>query len=499
MSSREKEGVKYWRLVWLVAGLGAILRLWQYMINRSLWIDEAAIALNVLSRSFKGFSGPLDYSQLSPIGFLSIEKVAVILFGINEYALRLWPLVAGLLALALFPLVARRCCGFRATLAAVVFFTVSDRMIYYSSEVKPYSLDVAFTLAIFLLVLSIKQDGFTKFKMLVLSAVGVVAVWLSYTALFTLPIAAIVTGLLIYERKGREIFGWFIAVCIAWLVSIALCYWLSLPQFAVIPYQVSVSQFALAPFPFSSLIDFAWYFKILPALMENPGGFAFRGLALFAALIGVMSMLREKKFKTLILLLGPVFFAFAASGLNRYPIHGRFMLFAVPSALILVAEGIDTFMRDPGRLVKTGGVVLICLLILSPLWVSLKSFYRPRSGPCGPAETRSVIEYLNVRREPEDVIYAHHGAKLASKYYLYGRDISIIEGIPSWESSREYIDKIENLRGERRVWFLFASSHSWLGIDEERFFTDYLNQIGELKDSYKSPGSSAYLYDLGRH
>ncbi|HXU32187.1 MAG TPA: hypothetical protein VN851_16580 [Thermoanaerobaculia bacterium] len=50
--------------------LGVALRLWQYLANPSLWVDEAALARNVLDRSVPGLFGALDYGQIAPPGFL---------------------------------------------------------------------------------------------------------------------------------------------------------------------------------------------------------------------------------------------------------------------------------------------------------------------------------------------------------------------------------------------------------------------------------------------
>src|SRR5256885_16763608 len=48
------------QLVFLLVGVGIFLRVAQYLANRSLWIDEAWLALNLLSRSFEHLTKPLD-------------------------------------------------------------------------------------------------------------------------------------------------------------------------------------------------------------------------------------------------------------------------------------------------------------------------------------------------------------------------------------------------------------------------------------------------------
>src|SRR5689334_23171439 len=87
--------------IWAVL-FGALVRLVQYASNRSLWSDEAMLALNIVDRSYLELLKPLDYNQAAPPLFLWLEKLAVQLLGNNEYALRLVPLTAGLIALAAF-------------------------------------------------------------------------------------------------------------------------------------------------------------------------------------------------------------------------------------------------------------------------------------------------------------------------------------------------------------------------------------------------------------
>ncbi|MCG8347258.1 MAG: hypothetical protein MI924_05695, partial [Chloroflexales bacterium] len=85
-----------------VLGIGVLIRLLQYLANRSIWFDEARIALNITNRSFAELLQPLDYDQAAPLGFLLIERLAVKVLGNSEYALRLWPLVGGIASLFLF-------------------------------------------------------------------------------------------------------------------------------------------------------------------------------------------------------------------------------------------------------------------------------------------------------------------------------------------------------------------------------------------------------------
>lgn len=90
------------RLLWLAIFVGFFLRFVQYLLNRSLWIDEAFVALNVINKSWIELLKPLDYNQGAPLGFLFAEKFFVQLLGTNEYVLRLFPFLAGIASIFYF-------------------------------------------------------------------------------------------------------------------------------------------------------------------------------------------------------------------------------------------------------------------------------------------------------------------------------------------------------------------------------------------------------------
>ena len=57
----------------LFSGIG--LALFQFFSNRSLWFDEAMLAINIVHRDFDGLLKPLELNQVAPILFLQLEKI----------------------------------------------------------------------------------------------------------------------------------------------------------------------------------------------------------------------------------------------------------------------------------------------------------------------------------------------------------------------------------------------------------------------------------------
>ena len=133
--------------------VGVALRLIQYLHHRSLWFDEAMLALNILNRSYSQLLKPLDYNQGAPVGFLFLERLVGTCCGFGEYALRLIPLIAGVCSLYLFYKVAQLLLPQKAVWIAIGLAAVSPHLIYYSSELKQYSTDVLVATALSLIML----------------------------------------------------------------------------------------------------------------------------------------------------------------------------------------------------------------------------------------------------------------------------------------------------------------------------------------------------------
>ena len=143
---------------WVLVGVGAAIRLRLYLQNRSLWIDEAMVSLNIIHRPIGQLWRPLDDHQAAPLGWLLLQKFCVTMFGSSEYALRLVPLVAGIGSLGLLLMLVRRTVGPAVGLVAVAMACLSKGLIYYSSEAKQYSSDVAICVLLLLIAQMVWQS-----------------------------------------------------------------------------------------------------------------------------------------------------------------------------------------------------------------------------------------------------------------------------------------------------------------------------------------------------
>lgn len=491
-------------LSWTAIAVGAVLRIAQYLSNRSLWADESYLALNILERSFGQLVEPLAHNQAAPYGFLFLEKLAVVAFGQSEYALRLVPLVAGLASLALFWRIAKRVLRPEIVPAAVALFAVSDQLVYYASEVKQYSTDVAVTLAIVLGTLVLVERGLTWRRVAVAAVAGAVAVWFAHPAIFVLAaggLTLLASGINRDEQDTRDerdylnILSKLGVMGGAWVASFGAFYWVSLGDMAENAKRQRFWREAFMPMPPFTAEWAAWTKATFLETFANPGGFdpVWVAVALVAAGC-VWAVVRD--WRRAALLVGPIALCLAASALKKYPFSSRLLLFAVPLLILLAFEGVELISERAGRRVgpALAGVAAAALLAF-PLASAARHLFDPRTRE----EIKPVLAWVRDQRQPGDVVYLYYGAQYPMRYYAarYGfGEGDYAAGKISRRNPDRYLRDLDALDGNPRVWVVFSHTTQKRGLDEKQFFLDHLDSLGARLAETHADGASAYLYDL---
>jgi predicted membrane-bound mannosyltransferase len=196
VSSASNETWIVWR--WLgvcVVVAGVVLRAWQYAANPSLWADEAAVARNILDRNFLQLVGqPLNYAQVTPPGFLIAVKLSVAVLGSSEYVLRLVPFVGGIATPMLFLLVSRSVLTLLGSIIASFMVSVAVPLVYFSSNLKQYSLDIAITLLVIGVGFQLRRAQLTLLSACGFSLISVPLLFSSQAAVFALTTAGLVAS-----------------------------------------------------------------------------------------------------------------------------------------------------------------------------------------------------------------------------------------------------------------------------------------------------------------
>jgi hypothetical protein len=485
------------RAHWLILGVGAIMRIAQFLFNRSLTEGEAPIAMNIMYHSYGELFRPLDFIQPAPVGFSIIEKLCVDMFGNSEYALRLFPLICGIISLYLFYRIAQKFLSNNAVPIALILFVVCDHLIYFSSEVKQYSSDVAITLLLILLATYILSKKYTSTILILYGCLGAMTLWFSHPAVFTFFGISIVLFIFLIQKREWEHVIWFgIAIVIAGM-SLGINYWLTLEMLSTNQGLIEGFQNSFIPLPPQSFTDVQWFGYVFLRMFKNPLGFSFFELllAVVSFLVGCIILFVKKK-KILLFLILPIFCALIASGFKKYPFEGRLLLFNAPLMFLIIAEGIEGIRMRVSQKSRTIGFLLIIVLLLQPVVLAGYHIIVPRA----PEELRPVVKYLKEHYRKGDTIYVYYAAVKAYPYYADRFSLSQQDYVVSVESRdnwNNYYNEIKGFRGTRRLWILFSHVIKWYGIDEEKLFLSYLDISGKRMDEFRTSGASIYLYDLG--
>src|SRR6185437_15559892 len=180
-----------------VMSLGVILSLFQFLFNRSIWLDEAMLSLNIIDRTYAQLLTPLDSLQVAPIGFLFIEKFFSLLIPNSEYGLRIFPLLCFWASIYLFYKITNQLFkNTKLTLLAVFLFCLNSSLLYYSSEVKQYIVDVFVCLLLYYFLLKNYKKEVTQYILLALfGALSIFLSNISIIILFTISVFLLVTQL----------------------------------------------------------------------------------------------------------------------------------------------------------------------------------------------------------------------------------------------------------------------------------------------------------------
>jgi hypothetical protein len=391
-------------LAWLLVAIGVILRVWEYLEFRTLYMDEHCLLKNIVGKSIFEFQKVLEDDQMAPPGFLVIERLLVHLPLQTMLAGRLFPLVCGIASVFLTYSVAKRFLDPRAVPLAVGMVAFGDHLLYYSAEIKQYSCDLMFALLALLFAAPRPPARMSPRRFLALGVFGLIAPWFSFPVVFVL--AGVGLHLIVTEttRKDYRRAGIAVGMSLLWLLSFGACFLLSRSILSKRDFIWVWWNFAFLPLPPRSMADVSLVTEAMANVFINPASvltpLSLPYTALLAsvlALIGCVSLGRRWP-GGLFLLISPLVLALAASALHQYPFHGRLVLYLVPTYLLLLAEGAAAVGRPTGWLVT---LVLAGFLLYGEAAEIL--WYKAIQGRSRPFDTHGdlkndLLDYLEYHR-----------------------------------------------------------------------------------------------------
>ncbi len=355
-------GFEFALLIFVIA-LGIALRVAHFFRTGSFFYDEACIALNLVTRHPWQLLQPLAYNQAAAPGFLLLEKFLIHFFGTSEAVFRLPALLGSIAVLVLLAIFCEKLFNRWLAIVAVTMVAASPFAITLASELKPYSMDGAFTLWMMLRFRALVLHPEARKSWLWLMASGVAALLFSQTVIFAL----LSLGLLLILLNVRDLRS---AVKAASVVAI----WLGVfALFYLTIYRPEGNSVYMRSF---------WAGHMLSVLKPQFSARAIKALRyMFPLSLDSLAHLHEPG---LILLsavglyftakrAGPIWAAaFAlpyaavilASALGIFPIAPRLLSFAIPLLVILVAAALESLLAKLPPLFYRWGCGVVILLAI---------------------------------------------------------------------------------------------------------------------------------------
>jgi hypothetical protein len=356
----------------VILGLGALFRVVTYLWNRAMWLDESSLRYNVVDVPILRFSEPLSGDQMAPMGFLIAERALASFVGSRNYVLRSLPLAAGIAGLFLFSRLAVRVLSRRPAIVALMLFAFSDDLIYYSSEFKPYALDLAFGLGIGLVTVESLGRAPSRRRIAWMGILLVVSPWFSFASIFVVAGCGIV--LLADAREARSALLW-IVMGLGWLANFAIAYQASRALLSPYTTMYFFWDFAFLPLGLPPTSDGLLKSAGLvlevfanPLNLLTPGGWRVGVILPLLLLVAGGFSLARRSWRFFLLLGSPIALAMAASVTRHYPFHGRLLLELVPAVFLLIADGTEWFAHQFPSRGELAYKTLLVVLLAYPSW-----------------------------------------------------------------------------------------------------------------------------------
>ena len=531
----------YKYILWSIIGLGLFFRIYHYLDNRSLWVDEIYLMTSLIKMNFIELAtSTLDYQQKAPIGFLWLVKLSSLLFGVGEMALRLVPFLSGLAAFLLFLPVARQFLTPMGVLLAMSIFALAPPLVYHTVEIKQYSTDLFAT--VLSLYLYIRYHQRLDYKNLFLwGAFGAVLLWFSFSVIFVL--AGIAIGLSLHyliNKKWNTFFRSMIPFSM-WLVSFALNFFLFTYRHTEAEWLVSWfrTRGGFAPVGASIMGTLAWIVQSLYRMLEYPLGVLWNAewidpmdslwrvvpkmgpvLFLFACL-GVYYYFKRRQ-KLFLVLVFPIILTVVASLLQKYPFYERLLVFLAPLPILFLAHSCAKLTTAVLPRAKWS-LAFPAVLLAWPLFNSVAQVVdTDLFGDYKKSYYRDALLYIDQHLQEGDVVYIYWNAKPAYRFYkaTYGLKMEARELTDARflvKDSTEYLQRLrpeyQNTEGVKRIWFVYEPflmleigdydhKPEWYHNEDVRAGKQLrkdLATMGEEEGRFIRTNIGVYLYDLSQN
>lgn len=488
-----------------IIAFGIILRASKYLPAFSMRGDELAVTLNLINRStIDLITKPLDYEQAAPFGFVLLVKTLISIFGQSEYVLRFIAFAAGCLSLILMQSLLSKTVSKYGNIFALAAFAFGNTLIYYSAELKQYSSDVLLCVLLLLVFFQHVSKKTTVKDFVLLAALGATALCFSYPALFVL--AGIGMTLFVHYWKDRQRSLWTIRTGTIWAVTFLAIYFLLLRHQTQDPYLITFWDNLLSFMPMPPWRELSWFPKAASGLFFVVAGLSSHLILVVPLyILGLWGFWREKRWQWILALTIPIGLNIIVSGFQKYPFHGRLILYVLPLIFVVLGKGIDFLINlIRNRVLANIAFAVLIILLLWPVIPTTKSYLITHSYLQD--DLKPVLSYMEENKQDSDQVYVYHYIQQPYDYYASAYNLEglpVVVGQDNSGDAKKYQEELSTLPRGQRIWFVFSFVHEarirkGVKRDEREYILKYLMENGTLLDESYSRNnvSSVHLFVL---
>lgn len=458
------------------------------LLQQSLWRDEVD-AIRFASRDLPTLlDNFLRSGENGPLYYLLLRQWLALVSGPNDYVLRFFSLLAGVLTVPLAWVLARRLISPEAGLWTALLTATSPYLVWYGQEGKMYALVTVLALAALVALESaLRRGGFWRW--LAVWGLTTLAAYIHIMALLLIPLA-VGWFLLDWPRSrarllggGATLAGWTLPYVPIAIWQVRLLFWPKWnPGFPYVPLPEMVTA-SLTAYLRGILPAETW--TLLPYLLLLP-----LGILLPLSTGEKRRWLPNRSVAMLVLwFLLPLLGLWLLS--LKVPLFlERYLIWTVLALILLMAQGLEAMrLRSPA----ISAVLLLSLLILNG-W----SLWRQGTETIK-ADFRSAAAFVAARRGEDELIlflmpYARH-----TFAHYYG-DPSPWRDAPYTNSGlgedEVAAQMVELTQGWETVWLISSEAAVW---DGRGLVQRWLEMSGSTDEAVHSTDEAVHSTDAAAH
>lgn len=366
MTDSFKKDLYYILSVFFIVILGTYVRFKGYSANPSFYFDESALVANIKARNYIDLFASLDYCQVCPPFFLVISKFLTGISGFLELNFRLVPFLFGCFSIVAFFFLADSILQNKVSvLVSLVLFAINDPLIVYSYTFKPYTLELFFTILLLLFFVKLNLEKISLTKCFFIGTIISFIPWIAFSPVFI--VGGGFLNMFFKEAKSNILKK----LCMFLPVLINGLFFLT---FLVVKYCKSNKDiFAVWGDFFKGFIklDSSLFFLVRDNIQWIFGVKQSFIIFLVLMFIGVYLFYKSKSEFLKISVISFILL-FILSCLHLYPFYQRFILFLLPSFIILMVKPLDlVFLKKNAVSIIT---IFVFLFILATQIIKLRDF-----------------------------------------------------------------------------------------------------------------------------